>query len=230
MIRLLLPACALLCLGLAHAADERFPYACSDGTRFEAAFPTDSEGVTTAIIFNGNRRFVLPQVPSASGALYRKDGISLHTKGDDAVFDDGHGQPRQCTRADLLPPPAAAEPATPGSFLDITGSVTYRARIALPPDAVLVVKVQDTSRAGAPALVLAEQRIELGGQQVPIPFNMLVDRDLIGKKARITVAARIQSGSKLLFISDTVYPALADGQPRQVDMVLKQVTTSRKGR
>ena len=51
MIRLLLPACALLCLGLAHAADERFPYACTDGTHFEAAFPTDSEGVTTAIVF-----------------------------------------------------------------------------------------------------------------------------------------------------------------------------------
>lgn len=230
MIRLLLPACALFCLGLAHAADERLPYVCSDGTRFAAAFTTDSEGVTTAIVFTGNRRFVLPQVPAASGALYRKDGVSLHTKGDDASFADGDSQPRQCTRADLVPPPTAVEPAAPGSFVDISGSVTYRARSALPPDAILVVKVQDTGRAGAPALVLAEQRIELGGQQVPIPFNMLVDRDLIGKKARLTVAARIQSGGKLLFISDTVHPALADGQPRHVDMELKQVAAKPKGR
>lgn len=230
MTRQLLPLLALLCATLVHATEERLPCACSDGTRFAVAFPTDSEGVTTALVFVGNSRITLPQVPAASGALYRKDGISLHTRGDDAVFDDGHGQPHQCTRADLMPTPAVAQPAASGSFVDITGSVTYRARIALPPDTVLVVRVQDTSRADAPSLVHAEQRIELNGQQVPIPFKTLVDRDLLRKKARITVAARIQSGSRLLFISDTVYPALVDGQPRHVDMVLKQVAAKPKAR
>ena len=34
---------------------------------------------------------------------------------------------------------------------------------------------------------------------------------------------RIQRGSTLLFINDTSYPALIDGQPRHVEMVLKQV-------
>jgi hypothetical protein len=127
----------------------------------QAAPPSDSS--VTRPVF-GSSRITLPQVPAASGALYRKDGISLHSKGDDALFDDGRGQPRQCTRADLAPPPAATPPAAPGSFVDISGSVSYRARIALPPDAVLVVKVQDSTRADAPALVLAEQRIELHGR------------------------------------------------------------------
>ena len=105
--------------------------------------------------------------------------------------------------------------------MDITGSVAFPARGALPAGAVLVIRVQDTSRADAPAFTLAEQRIELAGLQVPIPFKLTVDRDLLRKNARITVAARIQRGSTLLFINDTSYPALIDGQPRHVEMVLK---------
>ena len=135
--------------------------------------------------------------------------------------------PTPSTRLPVAAPPPSARlpvaPAAPGSFVEVTGTVAYLTRIALPPDAVLVVRIQDVSRADAPARTLAEQRIELAGQQVPIPFRMLVDRDLLRKNARISVAARIQRGSALLFINDTNYPAFANGQPRHVDMVLKQV-------
>jgi hypothetical protein len=73
-------------------------------------------------------------------------------------------------------------PAAPGSFVDIAGSVTWLAAIPLPPDAVLIVRIQDVSRADAPALTLAEQRIELAGQPLPIRFKLTIDRDLIAKE------------------------------------------------
>ena len=41
----------------------------------------------------------------------------------------------------------------------VTGSVTYRERIALPPSAVVTVKLLDVSRADAPAELIAEQVI-----------------------------------------------------------------------
>ncbi|TIV73114.1 MAG: hypothetical protein E5V93_18665, partial [Mesorhizobium sp.] len=41
----------------------------------------------------------------------------------------------------------------------IAGEVTYRERIALPPDAVLVVELADVSLADAPAIVIAKRRI-----------------------------------------------------------------------
>ena len=88
---------------------------------------------------------------------------------------------------------------------------------------MLIVRIQDTARAGAPARTLAEQRIELAGQQVPINFQTTIDRDLIGKRARITISARIESRGKLLFINDRSYPALTNGQPNPVDMRLKPV-------
>ena len=55
--------------------------------------------------------------------------------------------------------------------VSVTGRVTYRQRIALPPDAVVVVRVLDVSRADAPSITVAEQRIPVE-HQVPIPFSL----------------------------------------------------------
>jgi putative lipoprotein len=224
MKSILLPLLSVFALGLAHAGNERITYKCDDGSAFQAEFMDGGDGRPQANVVMGIMKIVLPQVPAASGALYRADGISLHTKGDDALFDDGKASLRRCTSGELPTSASVVQPpAASANFVEFTGTVAHMARSALPPDAVLVIRVQDTSRADAPAFTLAEQRIELAGLQVPIPFKMTVDRDLLRKNARITVAARIQRGSTLLFISDTSYPALIDGQPRHVEMVLKQV-------
>lgn len=223
----LLPLLLLSFLSLAHADGERIRYACDNGSRLDISFWADGDGRPQATLHFADGEIVLPGVPAASGALYRAGEIRLHTKGDDARVEDGRGNTRNCTRGDA-PAPAAAEPAAAGSFLGITGSVTYLAKVALPPDAVLIVRIQDTSRAGAPARTLSEQRIELAGAQVPIPFRATIDRDLVGKRARITVSARIERGGKLLFINDTSYPAVVDGKPQHVDMTLKPVGATRK--
>ena len=212
---LLLPLTAL-------AAGERLPYACDNGSRIDISFTPAGDGPPQATLHFSDSELTLPQVPAASGALYRADNIRLQTQGEEAIFDDGKGNTRRCTQGTTPPPQATATPAT-SSFLDIAGSITYRQRIALPPDAILIVRVQDVARAGGRARQLAEQRIELNGQQVPIPFAATIDRDLIGKKAQVTVSARIERRGKLLFVSDKPYPALHNGQPLHVAMQLKQV-------
>ncbi|MGB5012376.1 MAG: YbaY family lipoprotein [Candidatus Dechloromonas phosphoritropha] len=229
MKSILLPVLSLFMLTLAHAGNERLTYKCDDGSSFQAEFMASGDGVPQATVFMGMMKIVLPQVPAASGALYRADTISLHTKGDDALFDDGRNPLRRCTSGEL-PTSAnlAQSPAASANFVEFSGSVAYVARGALPPDAVLIIRIQDTARADGKALTLAEQRIELAGQQVPIPFKMTVDRDLLPKRARITVAARIQRGNTLLFINDTAYPALKDGKPQHVDMTLKPVAQPKK--
>ena len=225
MIRRLLPLLALCAFAFAHGQEQRTTYACDDGSRLEVSFSAAAEGRPQATLHLAGGDAILPLVPAASGALYRAGELRLHTKGDDAFFEDGKQPARRCSSGATpqAAPQAPVAPAAPGSFVEVTGTVAYLARIALPPDAVLVVRIQDVSRADAPARTLAEQRIELAGQQVPIPFRMMVDRDLLRKNARISVAARIQRGSTLLFINDTNYPAFANGQPRHVEMVLKQV-------
>ena len=61
----------------------------------------------------------------------------------------------------------------------VSGTATYRERMALPPDAVLEVKLQDVSLADAPAVELGSVRIENPGSP---PFeNTLAVR--LGRRA-----------------------------------------------
>jgi putative lipoprotein len=95
----------------------------------------------------------------------------------------------------------------------ITGTVTYRNRVALPPTAVIEVTLQDISLADAPATVISTQQIEAGGQQPPFAYELTYDPAQIDPKNTYSVSARITEGDELLFISDTVYPVLTRGAP-----------------
>ena len=121
--------------------------------------------------------------------------------------------------ASLLALAATLTQAQQSSLVDVSGSIAYRQRIALPPDAIVVVQVVDTSRADAPRL-LAEKRYGLEGAQVPVPFVLTVDRDLVAPGARIVVRASIERGKKLLFTTDRIYPVLTNDQPARADLVL----------
>jgi putative lipoprotein len=144
-----------LLFALPAQAAERQPYTCDNGSRLDISFAEDAEGRPQATLHFADEAMILPQVPAASGALYRKGDIRLHTRGDEAFFEDGKNNQRRCTRGNLPPAVAAvAQPAT-SSFIEIGGTVSYLARIALPPDAILIIRVLDTARAGAPARVLA---------------------------------------------------------------------------
>ncbi|MGB4064016.1 MAG: YbaY family lipoprotein [Azonexus sp.] len=210
LLALLVPLSAL-------AGDERIAYTCDNGSRIDISFLADISGRPQATLHFADQAVVLPQVPAASGALYRSGAIRLATKGDDAIFEDGKNNLRRCSRGSVAPvmPQAAAQPAAASSFIDIAGSVSYLARIALPPNAILKIRIQSGQR------TLADQRYELNGAQVPIPFTATVDRDLMGKKANATVSARIEAGGKLLFASAKPTPAIKNGQPVPVDIVLK---------
>ena len=58
----------------------------------------------------------------------------------------------------------------------VTGSVAYRERMALPPDAVVHVSLTDVSRMDAVAPIIAETTVVVAGRQVPIPFVLHYDR------------------------------------------------------
>lgn len=104
----------------------------------------------------------------------------------------------------------------------ITGSVTYRARIALPPDAVVNVRLEDVSKADAPATMIAERFINTEGRQVPIPFSFVFDADKIESNRRYQVRATIKSGDNLLFTTTSAYPVLTHGAGSHVDIVVEQ--------
>ena len=107
----------------------------------------------------------------------------------------------------------------------VTGTVTYRQRIALPDDAVITIKIEDVSLMDVPAKAIGEQVIETDGKQVPIPYEVTYNEDDIDERHTYSMSARIEdSAGKLLFISDTTVPVITNDNPTEdVEIVVVPV-------
>jgi putative lipoprotein len=109
---------------------------------------------------------------------------------------------------------------------NVSGTIVYRERIALPPDAVVQVQIQDVSLQDVAATVMGEQIITNPGQ-VPIPYEVAYDPKKIQENHTYAVAARIEDGSgKLLFINTQSYPVITRGNPTKDVQVLVEMVAS----
>jgi putative lipoprotein len=122
-------------------------------------------------------------------------------------------------------------PADSGTLLfraqpQVTGSVSYRERMALPPGSVVRVQIQDVSIADAPTTILGEQVIITEGEQVPFSFAISYAASEIQENRRYSVAARITDpDGRLLFISDTANLVITDDRPTSdINLVLVRVS------
>jgi putative lipoprotein len=109
----------------------------------------------------------------------------------------------------------------------VTGTIVYRERIALPPEAVVQVQIQDVSLQDVAATVMGEQIITNPGQ-VPIPYEVAYDPGQIQQNHTYAVAARIEDGSgKLLFINTQSYPVITRGAPtKDVEILVEMVASA----
>ena len=124
-------------------------------------------------------------------------------------------------------PPAAASESLSGT---LSGTVTYLLRIALAPDAVVEVTLQDVSKADAPAEVISTQTIETEGAQVPIAYSLKYDPAKIDAKNTYAVRATITEGGKLTWTSTQRYPVLTRGAPvDNVEIIVEQVSPDQRG-
>ena len=118
-------------------------------------------------------------------------------------------------------PVLAARPAATAS---VTGTATYRERMALPPGAVFEAVIEDISKADAPAVILG--RSEVTSIQVPVSFTVPYDPAKLDPRARYSVRARILVEGRLWFTSDTVHPVLRDAGDSRVDIVMRRVASA----
>ena len=118
--------------------------------------------------------------------------------------------------------PGGPAAETAAARVTLNGTVAYRQRIALPPDARLKVTLSDVSLMDVAAPVIAETEIATAGRQVPIPFALDYDPARIAPRHTYAVAARItDAAGKLLWITDTHHDLPAPGTP--VTLMLVQV-------
>lgn len=82
--------------------------------------------------------------------------------------------------------------------LAIKGALVYRERIALPPDSIAVIELRDTASVAA---VIVEQRIALAGKQVPIPFELSVDRAALPSGKTYSLRGVIEQAGQVQWLS-----------------------------
>jgi putative lipoprotein len=109
-----------------------------------------------------------------------------------------------------------------GSAAQISGEVTYRERVALPPGSRTRVWLEDVSRADALSVLLAEQTIE-SATNVPIPFQLNYDPAGIEPRHRYALRAEIRAADgSLLWVTTGFHGILGSNQPsRGLTLVLQ---------
>ena len=123
--------------------------------------------------------------------------------------------------AACAPGDASPSPDMGHGMAVVNVTATYRERILLTPGHVLTVRVEDVSRADAPAAVLAEHREVLDGRAPPYQATLGFPRSQIDPRHTYAVRAEIRDPSGALrFTTDTRHAVLTHGAPAGADIVM----------
>lgn len=102
------------------------------------------------------------------------------------------------------------------------GTITYRPRVELSPQAVVKVWLQDVSRMDVVATVLDEVEIRDPGQ-VPIAFKVRYDPAMIQERHRYTLLVKIYEGDRTRFLNATSYPVITQGCTDHCEVVVDRM-------
>jgi putative lipoprotein len=129
--------------------------------------------------------------------------------------------PLALTLAACAPEGTSGPPEMGHGMAVVNVTATYRERILLPPGHVLIVRVEDVSRADAPAEVQAEHREPLEGRAPPYQATLGFPRSQIDPTHTYAARAEIRDPSGALrFTTDTRHAVLTNGAPAVAEIVM----------
>lgn len=205
-------------------AQHNFTYACDGGLKVKVSLRE-----TSARVIFKDKSYAMKQVESGSGVRYSDGPIVWWSKGYDGFLQDETDPGHPVTLAEnckqVSPRPDVAFANTSAT---VSGTVGYRERIAMPESAILDVQLQDLSRPDAPAQIIAEEKLMLGGRQVPLPFELTYKPSRIHPEHTYLVSARITANGHVRFMNTTPYPVITHGNPTEVDLLLQAVETQHR--
>lgn len=105
----------------------------------------------------------------------------------------------------------------------VSGKALYLQRKAMPPEAVLSVRVEDVTLADAKSQNLGEFKEAFGDRQVPIPFSIQVRNAAIVAKHSYNLRATISVNGEMQFTTTRNYPVLTQDAKNEVELVLDPV-------
>jgi uncharacterized lipoprotein YbaY len=185
-------------------------YICDTGVKV-SVWEMDSQ----ARVFLPTQQYFMKQTTSADGVRYSDGKVVWWSKGTTGFLQEdtpsGNGK-MLATNCKLQ---------TPASDGAVTGTVTYLQKMAMPPQAVIDVQLQEVSQPESAPKTVAEQKITVGHQQVPVPFELHFDSKRIDPGHGYELSARILVDGRVAFATNQPYPVLTQGKPSHVDMTLQ---------
>lgn len=103
----------------------------------------------------------------------------------------------------------------------LTGAVTYRERMALPPSAIVEVRLVDVSLADAPSKTIARTSVR-PRRQGPVPYRLRFDDRRIEARGTYALLAEIRVDGRLWFTTTTRHPVPGGGADR-ADILVERV-------
>ena len=121
-----------------------------------------------------------------------------------------------------ISPPASPSPSPSAPTQGVvTGTVTYVQRVALPPNSVVHVEIDDFVSANVPAVKIAETDIQVT-HQVPIAFSVPYDLAKIDTTHHYYLNARILTSGTLIYYNKTGIPIITYNNPTaQIQVVVE---------
>jgi len=117
----------------------------------------------------------------------------------------------------LLAGAAHSEDRETDGMKTIVGTVWYRERMLLPPNAEILINLEEVARADAPSDLIATTRFAPEAGQ-PWTFSLAYDPEKLHDKGRYVLRARIEADGRLLFTSTGHIPAFdrLPGEPLKI--------------
>lgn len=95
--------------------------------------------------------------------------------------------------------PTIASRAPTAESLSVRGFLDYDDGIALPQDGFAIVELRDTQ---SPHAIIAEQRIDLQGQSLPVQFELVVNRATLASDGTYAVRGAVKHGATALWATE----------------------------
>ena len=108
----------------------------------------------------------------------------------------------------------------------LSGHVTYRERTALPPSAVIVVRLVDVSRAAGKAITIAATSMKAQAQ-APFPYQLRYDDSMLQSRNTYVLQAWITINRTLKFIS-TEQNRVLTWAPNPTDIVVERIDAQKE--
>ncbi|MDC8802941.1 YbaY family lipoprotein [Halomonas pacifica] len=151
-------------------------------------------------------------------ACSQSEDTAASADGDQVSLSAGDTADTSSAEASETPAAEAAETTT------LSGRLSYRERMALPEEGVIIVQLLDVSLADAPAEILAEKHLTPEGQ-VPVDFRLAYDPAEVQTNHRYALRGEIRDAQGELLWTTTEHHGvdLSEASPEVPELVLTRV-------